>query len=127
MPLLIYSYPDFVPFTVIKSAQINAKYNDIKTLLNVTKLDDTNIQDAGITRATKLKAGTPNYILLNDNTGKMSEEQYVLPSQGGTGTSLTLAGNQNKVLQVDSSGTSIVLGVTPGNPGSLLYTFSHFS
>lgn len=59
MPLLTYTSSDFpfVPFTKIYSADINQCYNDIKTLLNTTKLDDVNLQDAG-TSVTKLKVGT---------------------------------------------------------------------
>ncbi len=39
----------FVPFTKILSAQMNANFTAIATLLNTTKLDSTNIQDLGIT------------------------------------------------------------------------------
>lgn len=56
MPLLTYtaaSFP-FTAFTKIISADVNTCFNDIKTLLNTTKLDDTNIQNAGITPTTKL-------------------------------------------------------------------------
>ncbi len=48
MPLLTYAVPDFQPFTKIKSADVNSRFNDIKTLFNVTKLDSTNVQDAGL-------------------------------------------------------------------------------
>jgi len=73
MPFLNYTYPPFVAFTVIKSAEVNAKYEDIRTLLNVTKLDDDNIQNAGITRATKLKTGSANALIVNNGSGAMSE------------------------------------------------------
>lgn len=56
MPLLVFTstgFP-FVPFTKIFSADVNQTFNDIKTLLNTTKLDDTNLQNAGITPTTKL-------------------------------------------------------------------------
>lgn len=39
----------FQPFTKILSADVNTSFNDIKTFFNTTKLDSTNIQDAGIT------------------------------------------------------------------------------
>lgn len=56
MPVL--SIPNtFVPFTKIVSAQVNANFTAITTLLNTTKLDDTNIQNAGITPQTKLNIG----------------------------------------------------------------------
>lgn len=51
MPALAYTSSNFpfVPFTKIYSADVNQCFNDIKTLLNVTKLDSTNLQDAGLT------------------------------------------------------------------------------
>ena len=39
----------FVPFTKIVSAQVNSDFAAISTLLNVTKLDSDNVQDAGLT------------------------------------------------------------------------------
>lgn len=57
MPLLTYTSSDFpfTPFTKIYSADINTCLNDIKTLFNTTGLDDTNLQNAGITLTTKGK------------------------------------------------------------------------
>lgn len=128
MPLLVYSNPDFTPNTVIRSAQVNAKYNDIKTLLNTTKLDDANIQDAGLTRATKLKAGTANYVLINDADGKMSQEANLAVSRGGTGLSVTLTiADAGKVFQVNALGTAIELAAPPESAGTKLYTFYRFT
>lgn len=90
MPLLTYSVSDFVAFTKIRSADVNARFNDIKTLLNTTKLDDTNLQDAGITRATKLKTGTNHAIVVNSGTGTMSEL-----SPGAVGTVLKSLGSSS--------------------------------
>lgn len=128
MPLLTYSYPDFTPNTVIASAQVNAKYNDIKTLLNTTKLDDTNIQNAGLTRATKLKPGTAAYVVINDVSGNMSEEVALNPIRGGTGLSLTLSsGDVGKVIQVDPTGTVFVLDAPPESNGTKLYNFNRLT
>lgn len=125
MPLLVYSYPDFTPNTTILSAQVNAKYNDIKTLLNTTKLDDSNIQDAGLTRATKLKTGTANYVIINDEDGKMSEEAQLSVSRGGTGLSLSLTtGDAGKVIQVNAAGTAMELAAPPESAGSKLYIYN---
>jgi hypothetical protein len=127
MPLLVYSYPDFTPNTVIRSAQVNAKYNDIKTLLNVTKLDDSNIQDAGITRGTKLKLGTANHVLINSGTGAMSSEATLSPTRGGLGASLTLTvGDARKTLQVNAGGTGFELVQAAESAGTKLYNFSRF-
>lgn len=56
MPTFTYSssgFP-FTPFTKILSADVNTCFTDLKTFLNVTKLDDSNLQNAGITPTTKL-------------------------------------------------------------------------
>lgn len=125
MPLLVYSYPAFTPNTVIQSAKVNAKYDDIKTLLNTTKLDDLNLQDAGITRASKLKAGTANYVLINDADGKMSQEASLSVNRGGTGLSLTLvSGDAGKVIQVNALGTALELAAAPESAGTKLYLYN---
>lgn len=55
MPLL--NIPNtFTKFTTIYSGEVNANFAAISTLLNTTRLDDANIQDAGITLPTKVKA-----------------------------------------------------------------------
>ena len=123
MPSLSYSYPDFTPNTLIQSSQVNAKFNDIKTLLNTTKLDDTNLQNAGITRATKLKTGTANYVLINNGSGAMSEEATLATSRGGTGVALSPTGaDVGKTLQVDSGG-SFVLGNPTENPSGKIFNY----
>lgn len=60
----------FVPFTKIISADVNQCFNDVKTFLNTTKLDDSNIQDAGITPTTKLigTGGTAGQFLGTNGT-----------------------------------------------------------
>lgn len=127
MPLLVYSYPDFTPHTVILSAQVNAKYNDIRTLLNTTKLDDDNIQNDGITRASKLKPGSANYVLINDGSGEMSEEVYLATTRGGLGTSLTLTpGDANKYLQVNSGGTAIGLNSSAESAAVKFYALNRY-
>ena len=56
MPTLSYPSGDFQPFTKILSAEVNGKFNAIRTLLNTTKLDSTNVQQYGLTRD-RLAAG----------------------------------------------------------------------
>lgn len=127
MPLLVYSNPDFVPNTLIKSADVNAKYNDIKTLLNVTGLDDVNIQTHGITRGTKLKLGTPNGAVYNDGTGAMTDAAALPPLSGGTGLSLTLtSANAGQVPQVNAAGTAFQLASPPDSAGTKLYIYNSF-
>ena len=56
MPTFAFTVSNYTPFTKILSANINSDRSDIKTFLNTTKLDDANIQNAGITPTTKLNA-----------------------------------------------------------------------
>lgn len=107
--------------TLIQSAQVNANFNAVATLLNTTKLDDDNIQNAGITRSTKLKPGTADHVLINDGTGAMSSEATLSTSRGGTGLAVTLsAADANKTFVVNSAGTAFELRVQQG-PGERLY------
>lgn len=127
MPLLVYSYPPFTPNTVILSARVNAKYDDIKTLLNTTKLDDDNIQDDGITRATKLKPGTASHILVNDGSGDMSSIALLDVARGGTGLALTLGvGDIDHVLKVNNTGTAFEVAAVPESAGTKLYIYNRF-
>lgn len=109
MPLLSYSVADFVPGTKIRSADVNSRFNDIKVLFNTTGLDDTNIQNAGITRATKLKTGTANYVLINASDGTMSEEQKLAISRGGT-NAVTAAAAFNNLSPMTTLGDTIYGG-----------------
>lgn len=71
MPLLNYSSADFPfqPFTKIYSADINQCYNDIKTLLNTTGLDNTNVQNAGLSVGKlKIDAATAGQFVSNNGT-----------------------------------------------------------
>lgn len=145
MPLLSYPTSDFVAFTKIPSSDMNGKLNAVKTLLNTTGLDDTNIQSAGITRATKLKVGTIKAIIINDSsTGAMSELAPVASSSvyfnsssvptagvlpllaGGTGAALTI-GNPNDVLQVNAGGSALVFDTSPVPPPVKIFNFYRFS
>lgn len=69
MPALSYaavvSYP-FPKFTKIYSADTNAMFAAISTLLNTTKLDSTNVQGGGLT-LDRLATGTLNSVIIRDN------------------------------------------------------------
>lgn len=119
---LSYSNPDFIPTTVIKSADVNQKFNDIKSRLNwaggtdaTTGLGDDNIQSntasgGGLTRSSKLKAGTANYVLINDSNGKVSEEAQLSSTRGGLGFAPTISsGNAGKVVGVNDAGSALEL------------------
>lgn len=153
---LVYSIPPFVPFTKIVSADMNNMFATIKSRVNwaggtssTTGLGDDNLQSntasgGGLTRATKLKKGTANSVLVNDATGAMSElavsanqslftdgsgvlTSGVLPvSAGGSGVALTLT-NPGDVLQVNPGGTALILAVSPVPPAMRMFEFYHYS
>lgn len=110
MPNLTYTVADFIPFTKIVSADVNSRFNDIKVLLNTTKLDDTNLQNAGITRATKLKAGTADYVVINAADGTMSEEATLARTRGGLGFAPTLTSNAGKAIVVNDAESALTVG-----------------
>lgn len=120
---LSYTVSDFIPFTVIKSADVNSRFNDIKNRLNWaggsdanTGLGDDNIQSntasgGGLTRATKLKLGTADHVLINDGTGAMSSEATLNTTRGGLGFSPTIsAANAGKAVVVNDAGSALSLG-----------------
>lgn len=75
MPNLSYAVSDFVAFTRIKSADVNSRFDDIKTLLNTTKLDSTNVQTNGLTRDRLAQdthsTATADAVVVNDTNGNM--------------------------------------------------------
>lgn len=117
---LTYTVSDFVPFTKILSADVNSRFNDIKNRLNAdgttaTGLGDDNIQSntvsgGGLTRSTKLKAGTANYVIINGSDGKMSEEATLASTRGGLGFAPTISSSTaGKVVGVNDGGTALEL------------------
>lgn len=109
MPTLTYPTSDFVPYTKILSADVNGKFNAIKTLLNTTKLDSTNVQQYGLTRD-RLAAGTANHVVINDSSGYMSSEAQLATTRGGIGFSPTLsAANAGKTVGVNDAGNALEL------------------
>lgn len=110
MPNLSYTVSDFLPFTKIVSADVNSRFNDIKTLLNTTKLDSTNVQLHGLTRD-RLAAGTANHAVINDSSGYVSSEAQLARSRGGTGVDLsTLTGYGGQAIVVNNAETALALG-----------------
>ena len=56
----------------------------------------------------KLASGTANYVVVNNGTGVMSEEQYLALSRGGTNAALVANGVTN-VLSLAAAGTAVGL------------------
>jgi hypothetical protein len=134
MPLLVYTSADFpfVPFTKIFSADINQCYNDIKTLLNTTKLDMSNIQSQVLTRtgtSAALVPGTANAVVINDSNGNLTDEAQLATSRGGLGFNCTPSGisDASKVPSVNSTGTGFQLAAVPATPGGNVFNYYNFS
>jgi len=98
MPNLIIPYPDFVPLETIRSAEVDANFNSIVTLLNITKLDSTNVQLNGLTRD-RIALGTANRIVWNNGSGALAELTI--------GSSLSVASN---ILDVSAAITAVPSG-----------------
>lgn len=134
MPLLSYSaitnYP-FQPFTKIYSADTNAMFAAIQTLLNTTKLDSTNVQAHGLTRYTSssnLAAGTANYAVYNDANGDLTEAAQLPTAQGGLGFAPTISSaTAGQLLAVNPAGTGFQLTTTPNLPASNMYNYFNLS
>lgn len=134
MPLLSYSaitdYP-FQPFTKIYSADTNAMFATISTLLNSTLLDRVNIQVHGLTRYTSssnLAAGTANYVVFNDGNGDLTEAAQLPTAQGGLGFAPTISGGTaGNALVVNNLGTGFTLAPVPALPALNVYNFQQFS
>lgn len=151
---LIYTLSPFVPFTVIRSADVNQYFTDIKNRINwaggastTTGLGDDNLQSnsvsgGGLTRSTKLKLGTAYAFIVNSSTGALTEvistanqtiytNGFGVPTAGslplaagGTGASIT-PGADGDVLQFQ--GGVIVAQAIPGQSANRLFTFRNFS
>jgi hypothetical protein len=134
MPLLSYSaitdYP-FQPFTKIYSADINAMFSAIQTLLNTTKLDSTNVQAHGLTRygsSGNFAAGTANYVIYNDSNGDLKESAQLPTAQGGLGADLSPSSSiqAGYAITVNSTGTGFVLSAASGSSAAL-YNYYNLS
>lgn len=126
MPSLSYPTADFTPFTKILSSDVNGKFNAIKTLLNTTKLDSTNVQQYGLTQD-RLAATTSMSVIITDASGYRSTTTSLDTGRGGTGISYTpVLGDALKVLQVNTVGTALTFDVVPTNGPARMYLYNHF-
>lgn len=118
MPLLSYTaitdYP-FQPFTKIYSSDINAMFAAIQTLLNTTKLDNTNIQNLGIS-ATKLSpsGGSAGQFLANNGSaivyvGSPLTSQYNVIIGSAANVSAGVATNSTFASWTPVSGDRVLL------------------
>ncbi len=89
---------DFQPQRRIYSAEVDANFNAIATLLNTTGLDNTNIQNNGINPLTKIdaSAGAANQILRKSGTQlAWSNELATLDTDAVINVGLTASVNAN--------------------------------
>ena len=126
MPVLTYPSSDFQPFTRILSSEVNGKFTAIKTLLNTTGLNYTNVQTGGL-NYNNMTVTTSMQIVGTSSAGVMTTQAVVLASQGGTGfafASTTL--NANLVVQANSTGSSLTLDTVPISPSEQIFRFYRF-
>lgn len=136
---LVYTIAPYIPFTKILSASANADKADIQNRVNwaggtdaTTGLGDDNLQSntaagGGLTRATKLKLGTPDFAVFNDSTGAMTEAASLPSKSGGTGLSVIITiADVGKVFTVNSGGT-VSLSVVPVPPTLNVFNYSRYS
>ncbi len=130
MPALSYSaitaYP-FQPFTKIYSADTNAMFATLATLLNTTKLDYLNVQAHGLTRqgsSSNIAAGTANHVVINDSNGDFSSEATLATSRGGLGANLSPSSpiQAGQSIVVNAAGTGFELS-TSSSASSTLFNF----
>lgn len=140
MPALVYTKAPFVPFTKIVSADVNQYFTDIANRINwsggtdaTTGLSETNIQSVavaggGLTRATKIKFGTANYVVINSGTGALSEEAQLATSRGGTGQNIDVTSFlPGDVLQVNSTSTGFEVAPSAAGQTNKIFDFYRFS
>ncbi len=124
MPSLIYPTGDFQPFTKILSSEVNGKFNAIKTLLNVTKLDFSNVQTNNLLYSAQLT----NQAVITNATGNLTTSPTLPIGNGGLGFSVTFTvANAQQVIQVNSLGTALTLDVAPQPPTGKIYSFYRFN
>lgn len=126
MPALSYPTGDFQPFTKILSSEVNGKFSAIKTLLNTTKLDSTNIQQNGLSWD-RLTTQTSLQVAVTNTLGQLTVTPFITTAQGGLGfTYAATTADTQKVLQVNSTGTALTFGAVPSGPGQQIYNFYRF-
>lgn len=124
----------FVANTKIKSADVNANFTAISTLLNSTKLDSTNVQLNGLTRD-RLALGTANALAINDSSGNLSDggSQYATllplidqssdPSSPSSGNVKVYSKNKALYLK-DSAGIVTAIGSGGSGSGGINYVLN---
>lgn len=118
MPNLTYAYPDFVPFTKIKSAEVNSKFTSVQAMFNNTNR---------INRSA-VEYGTVNHVVINAADGALSSEASLATVRGGLGFSLTVTTvDVEKVLRVNSGGTGLTLDSVPAPAGVKVFNFYRFA
>ena len=127
MPALSYPTSDFVPFTKILSSEVNGKFNAIKTLLNTTKLDSTNVQSGGLS-LDRLAVQTSVQVVITNTVGVLAVTQFLPAVNGGLGFSFSPTTlSANLVVQANSTGSALTLDVVPSPVYDKIYALYRFS
>lgn len=123
---LIYPTGDFQPFTKILSAEVNGKFNAITTLLNTTKLSDTNVQQNGLSWD-RLTLQVSSQVAVTNTLGQLTVTAILPAINGGLGfsfASTTL--NAGLVVQANSTGSALTIDAGPTPPSVKMYQWNHF-
>ena len=121
MPTLTYPTGNFQPFTKILSAEVNGKFNAITTLLNITKLDHSNVQLDRLLGAVQLST----QVAVTNSLGVLTLITTLPVANGGLGFSPVLTTTDaGLVVQVNGTGTALTLAAN-STPTGLLYAFNH--
>lgn len=127
MPTLVLPYPSFQPFTKILSSEVNANNTAITTLLNITKLDSTNVQQGGLSYD-RIAVTTSNQVVVTSSAGVLTTTTTLPLANGGLGFSPTLTTlNIGQVVQVNQLGTALTLDTVPDASTGKIYAFYRFS
>lgn len=124
---LIYPYPDFQPFTKILSAEVNGKFNAISTLLNVTGLSDTNVQQNGLSW-NRLTLQTSMQVAVTDTLGQLTVTPILPAINGGLGFSFAASTlSASLVMQTNSAGSALTLAATVAPPTERVYMLLNYT
>jgi len=92
---------------VVSNKSIDADSNTI------TNIDNADIKAAAAIARSKLADATANYVLINNGTGGMSEEQFLDRTRGGTGiTSTAIFPATGTIMFLDGADSTIIPGAT---------------
>lgn len=78
----------------------------------------------GLTRSSKLTLDSAGYVVINDSSGKMSSEQTLDSTRGGTGLRIIFSSyNPGDVLQINANSTGFTVGPSGGVTSGKIFSY----